>query len=419
MLQALIIFMPFAVCLFWVMMHALLASRTESFSSAAFFFLNLAIYMLVDSCYSWGSTNVHTMATFSLAAQFSGPCLIPLLMLYLGKLRTRKPSRSIQMVWMMLPAALLTSGLVLYILVGHNAFEAFISEFLNSGHLAAATFKGSAVYYYYLWDIIAYNAVMILEILFLSIYMIRQAFRRNFSAKHVWNFLFKNGKIAPIELQFVFISLTTILFIVKANLYRPWIISHQNYMVGFAVLEIVLVSLLAWTALFSSADRISMEDMFSAFLYNRRPGEMDRSPEPEQIRRVNTAGYIPHSLSAGIFSTIRTYPEDESLRENFEHLMQDEQLFLQPSLSLGDVAVRLRSSKTIISKMVNETYRIGFPELLNTLRVDYAQQYLLGHRRAKQDEIAKQCGFLSASSFNNTFKRICGVTPKLWLASFK
>lgn len=419
MLSALIIFMPFAICLFWVIIHSLLASRTVSFFAATVFLLNLAVYLLVDSCYSWAGTNVHTMASVSLAAQFSGPCLIPLLMLYLGKLRSRQPSRAILMVWLILPAALLTSGLVLYILVGHNAFESFISEFLNSGHLAAAAFKGSPVYYYYLWDVIAYNAVIIIELASLAIYMLHQTFKRSFSFRHVWNFLFNGKKVAPIELQFVFITLLTLLMVLKANVSRPWIIAHQNYMVGAALLEIALVSLFAWTALFSSADYISLKEMFSAFRYNRAPGDKEESPAPEEIRRVYTSGSILRSLSADIFNSSRRFPEDESLRERFQQLMLDEKAFLQPGLTLNEVAEKLRSNKTYISRMVNTTYDIGFPELLNTLRVDYAQQYLLSHRSAKQDEIAKQCGFLSASSFNNTFSRITGMTPKLWLGSFK
>ncbi|MBO4635024.1 MAG: AraC family transcriptional regulator [Bacteroidales bacterium] len=35
---------------------------------------------------------------------------------------------------------------------------------------------------------------------------------------------------------------------------------------------------------------------------------------------------------------------------------------------------------------------------------------------ASQEEIAKACGFFSASSFNGTFKRITGYTPKVWAA---
>ena len=101
----------------------------------------------------------------------------------------------------------------------------------------------------------------------------------------------------------------------------------------------------------------------------------------------------------------------------FQQLMKEEQLYLKPGLSLGDVAERLGSNKTYISKMVNNTYNMGFPELLNVLRVDYAQHYIVLHKDAKQDQIAEACGFFSASSFNNTFKRVTGMTPKMWLAT--
>ena len=191
-------------------------------------------------------------------------------------------------------------------------------------------------------------------------------------------------------------------------------------MAAAAVLEIVLVFLFSWIALFSSCELISLKDMFTAFRYNRAPGEKDLSPFPEQARHEPySAGYVPHSLTADLFASSKVFAEDDSLRARFQHLMQEEKLFLSPSLTLTDVADRLRSNKTYISKMVNTTYNLGFPELLNTLRVDYAQQYILSHRGAHQEEIAKACGFLSASSFNNTFKRVTGTTPKVWLASIK
>ena len=39
--------------------------------------------------------------------------------------------------------------------------------------------------------------------------------------------------------------------------------------------------------------------------------------------------------------------------------------------------------------MVNQTYGIGFPEVLNILRIDYAQQYMLKHKDASQEEVAR------------------------------
>ena len=118
---------------------------------------------------------------------------------------------------------------------------------------------------------------------------------------------------------------------------------------------------------------------------------------------------------AALFGTSKSWDEG-SLVYRFQRLMQDEQLFLQPSLTLTEVADRLHSNKTYISKMVNQTYGIGFPEVLNVLRVDYAQQYMRAHKSASQKEVAKEAGFLSASSFNTVFKRITGTTPKLWMA---
>ena len=97
--------------------------------------------------------------------------------------------------------------------------------------------------------------------------------------------------------------------------------------------------------------------------------------------------------------------------------MKEERLFLQPQLTLQDVAEKLHSNKTYVSKLVNNTYNMGFPELINKLRVEYAEQYILTHRDAIQAEIAAECGFLSASTFNNIFTKIKGMTPKAWIAS--
>ena len=118
-----------------------------------------------------------------------------------------------------------------------------------------------------------------------------------------------------------------------------------------------------------------------------------------------------------LFSTVAKSWEEDELFKRFQHLMVEEKIFLQPKLTLNDVADMLESNTTYISKMVNNAYNLGFPELVNTLRIDYAEQYILTHKGAKQDEIATRCGFLSASSFNTIFKRITGVTPKIWVAS--
>ena len=109
--------------------------------------------------------------------------------------------------------------------------------------------------------------------------------------------------------------------------------------------------------------------------------------------------------------------EDDALSAGFKRLMDDKKLFLQPNLTLEDVADILHSNKTYVSRMVNNSYGLGFSELMNRMRVDYAKEYILSHRSARQSEIARNCGFLSASSFNTVFKKVTGTTPKIWFAS--
>ena len=66
--------------------------------------------------------------------------------------------------------------------------------------------------------------------------------------------------------------------------------------------------------------------------------------------------------------------------------------------------------------MINGAFSLGFPEVLNSLRIDYAKQYMLANPDATQYQIASECGFLSASAFNSVFKKLTGITPKLWLS---
>lgn len=127
-------------------------------------------------------------------------------------------------------------------------------------------------------------------------------------------------------------------------------------------------------------------------------------PEPP------TAGNVPFSTLMQQLSI-----EEGSLQSRFEEVMINDQLFLMPGITLSLIAERLNTNKTYLSRMINSTYNLAFPEYLNALRIDYAEQYILHNRGVRQSEVAKACGFSSPSAFNNTFKKITGMTPKAWL----
>ena len=105
------------------------------------------------------------------------------------------------------------------------------------------------------------------------------------------------------------------------------------------------------------------------------------------------------------------------LPARFDQLVFTERAYLEPHLTLRNLAARLYSNKTYISRLVNDSYGMPFPDLINKLRVEFARQYLADHPDAHQDEVAQASGFASASTFNSVFKKLTGVTPKRWVAT--
>lgn len=101
------------------------------------------------------------------------------------------------------------------------------------------------------------------------------------------------------------------------------------------------------------------------------------------------------------------------LNTDFERLVFERKAFLEPHLTVTEVARRLQTNKTYISRLVNETYGTPFPDLINTLRVRHAQEYRAQHPGARQQEIAAACGFSSVSFFSRVFKQVTGTPPGL------
>lgn len=99
------------------------------------------------------------------------------------------------------------------------------------------------------------------------------------------------------------------------------------------------------------------------------------------------------------------------LNTDFQQLVIERRAYLEPHLTVTEVARRLQTNKTYVSNLVNEQYGMPFPDLINTLRVRYAQSYRAEHPGARQQELAAACGFSSVSFFNRVYKKVTGVTP--------
>ena len=106
-------------------------------------------------------------------------------------------------------------------------------------------------------------------------------------------------------------------------------------------------------------------------------------------------------------------PELRPWRDKLLRLMADEQPWLEPELTLTELAHRLRTHPALLSKVINAGCGQNFNDFVNTYRVQEAQRKLADARFAHYSlvGVALESGFNSKSTFNRVFKKLLGRAP--------
>lgn len=93
-------------------------------------------------------------------------------------------------------------------------------------------------------------------------------------------------------------------------------------------------------------------------------------------------------------------------------LMNQESLYLDPTLSIGRLAKKAGYPEYLVSLVINQLHRQSFREYINQLRVQAAKRQLQQAENQKTIlEIAYDCGFTAKSTFNAAFKKYTRLTP--------
>jgi len=420
------------VCAFWMLVHYFLASRLDAYK--LLMALMCAVFLAAGGdillAAITGSETIGHLVVLACA-----PSIIPLTWLYFTKLERPFQPSPFHFIWLVFPVALVTAGITLVGMNGLSETDMLLERMHSRIMLYPDDSYVGLEKTYFIWTVVIFRSVMVFESILLILYFIYVIRKKHFKFSDWSGFLFKGHKMRVLEIQMTLSLLVLFGFFVKIFLHIPF---YRIYPVSTVIIVVVMsgfLFLFGLFALFGSKESISMDDVRSALRFNYSRESQSRVSEEvvmdmvENLQGQSLTHVISHmvmqtegeekpsasspSLTSALFGGNQSWDEG-TLVYRFQHLMQDELLFLRQGLTLQDVAERLDSNKTYISKMVNQTYGIGFPEVLNIMRVDYAQQYMSTHSDAAQEDIAKASGFQSASSFNSTFKRITGYTPKVW-----
>ena len=107
------------------------------------------------------------------------------------------------------------------------------------------------------------------------------------------------------------------------------------------------------------------------------------------------------------------------LRSKLTLLMANDKLYLEPELTLVDLASRLGTHPNYLSQVINDLENVNFYDYVNGLRAQEFKEKVSNPENKKFTliAIAYECGFNSKSAFNRFFKKIEGLSPSEYIKS--
>lgn len=126
--------------------------------------------------------------------------------------------------------------------------------------------------------------------------------------------------------------------------------------------------------------------------------------QPDQFLGLDEQKLLPVKIS-----------EEKGTRifNQIEAIIDGKQLYLDPDLSLKNVAQAVRTSERTVSQVIKLEAKTNFSDYINKKRINYAKDVLKSTTRSEKNvlEVLYEAGFNSKSVFNTQFMKHTGMSP--------
>lgn len=104
---------------------------------------------------------------------------------------------------------------------------------------------------------------------------------------------------------------------------------------------------------------------------------------------------------------------EKAIKEKLLKIVTDEKIYLNPDLTMSELAKRLNIHSNYLSQLVNISFSCNFSDFINGYRIEEAKKLLADQINKDRNilELMYDCGFYSKSVFNTAFKKFTGTTP--------
>ena len=420
-IQAIFLFIPCVASFFWFLSFVLFSPKGSSYRKLSQFLLVFSLFLLF-TILSLNNDSFMLMH-FTLFKQVTALMMIPYFFKYIKSLEGKKPSGIFYNLLSVIPYLQLVIGIESVFSGGYeNAIGILIDSYTFQGPMFPYLPDHGQMLFYASYTYM-FKALLLVNFLFFSINLMKCAVSGVCNIRQVMDFLFRRRK-APVKPVQYFMSLLLFLVVVTAL-----ILGRDNSLDTIpltalgSLLVALFLSMIAFVGAAGTQEHQSIPGLLNAVRFGRKYEDDDLGIEDAGIDSDSDSDIengIGRKTEEPAFRISDQEKEEalDKLRETIgvklEKYVVEDQLYLKHDLTLSYVADKLGVFKDELSDYINYRYDMSFQNYINMLRITYAEKYLMSHDRVTQNEIAMECGFSGASSFNSAFSKKNGVTPKIW-----
>lgn len=401
MLGIFIVQLPFSVCAVWCLI--LLSKRHKNLSDRLVMWVMglLAVSLYCGSMHMDINPNYNRLAIGNVILQFSSLAVFPIICLYI-----RSCYEDYHISWVpylsTLPSLiLLLISIVLTSVIGIDRSGQLI-EMIHSGvvprNLLSRLDKA-----YILFTFQIYFVTFFISLCISLIYVFAKLFTGKFKFKHIASFL--RGEKSS------FVANVICLF---------FVIYFILWAVSVIFGSVICDTLSVWSVVWSLTAAVVLFLIGYVTTVPALPGgyiNLDRLRHPFGAMRQSTQEYL-QGIDSGPMAGVATSGYDK-IMDSFKRYMIKERGYLNPSLTIEEIARVLNTNRTYVSKLVNLYFGMSFRDYLSSLRMDYAKQLMKDEPDASLDYIAVKSGFQSSTQFIRKFREVEGITPTVWKATLR
>lgn len=111
-------------------------------------------------------------------------------------------------------------------------------------------------------------------------------------------------------------------------------------------------------------------------------------------------------------------PELEAFNEQLVTFMAEDRPYLNPDLSLMELAAEIKLTRHQLSNVINQNHQKNFYEFINSYRTEEVKKLMQdpANKHLKLISLAYDAGFNSKASFNRIFKQMTSMTPSQYFS---